>query len=396
MTDEEENGFPKELLRCLPSDRSKYFREYTVDHPILRSGFDKAWRILHQSGGKQIVLVIGPGRSGKTFLSRWLEEELKYEWAPQQSSDPGRIPVVSIEVPARDTLRPSWTTIYELILRRLEEPLIDKKIVYADVTLYPTSDGKFKISDKTRAAKYGLAVVEAIQHRRPTLFFDEFHHVLGWPGVSYQDQMDCVKSIANRGGTKLVLFATYEALELFDLSDQAMCRTKPIHLRRYGLSDEDYANFEGTVNSFQINLPFHHEPDLLKHLDYLYERTNGRIGLLAIWLQEAADLALEEGASTVKVRHLKQTEPLTRTQALKMLSKLEQSENRYVEVVGEESGIDEEELDEEVHNDNKTQGQGNDASETTQMPKSQGRGRSRKVGERNPGRDLTGRGKDGK
>lgn len=118
--------------------------------------------------------MIGPGRSGKTFLSRWLEEELKREWAPQQASDPGRIPVVSIEVPGRDTLRPSWTTIYELILRALEEPLIDKKIIYADLTLYPTGNGKLKISDRTRGAKYGLAVVAAIEHRRPTLFFDEF------------------------------------------------------------------------------------------------------------------------------------------------------------------------------------------------------------------------------
>lgn len=43
MTDEEENGFPKELLKCPTSDRSKYFREYTVDHPILRSAYDNSW-----------------------------------------------------------------------------------------------------------------------------------------------------------------------------------------------------------------------------------------------------------------------------------------------------------------------------------------------------------------
>jgi hypothetical protein len=330
MSKDKEDRFPRALLKKSASERSEYFRGYTVGHPVLKNAYEKAMRILRKPGGKQIVLVVGPGRSGKTFLNEWLAEDLKSDWAPHQASDPGRIPVVSIEVPARDTLRPSWTLMYELILRALEEPLIDKKIVYGSLTLYPTSDGTIKLDDRITGGKFGIAVKSALEYRRPVVLFDEFHHILNWPGLSFQDQMDCVKSLSNQDKTKfsnqvktkLGLFATYEILDPLDLSDQVICRTKIIHLHRYGDSEEDYANFEGVTYSFQINRPFDDEPDLLRHLDYLNERTNGRVGLLAIWLQEAFDMALEEGDSTVKLKHLKTTEPLTKTQALKLRNKL--------------------------------------------------------------------------
>jgi hypothetical protein len=389
MSKDKDEGFPRALLKKPASERRKYFREYTVGHPVLMEAYEKAMRILRQTGGKQIVLVVGPGRSGKTFLNEWLVEDLKSDWAPRQASDPGRIPVVSIEVPARDTLRPSWTLIYELLLRALEEPLIDKKIVYGGLTLHPSIDGTIKLDDRRAGGKLGFATRRALEHRRPVVLFDEFHHLLNWPGLTYQDQMDCLKSLANIGRTKLGLFATYEVLDLFDLSDQVTCRTKIVHLRRYGDSEEDQANFEGVINSFQINMPFGDEPDLLRYFDYLYERTNGRVGLLAIWLQEAFDMALEEGASTVKLKHLKATEPLTKTQALKMYSKLVENENRYNELVGEDSEIEDEE-DEDLKANAKSHAQ-SDESITTN--KKRGRGKTGKVGERRPARDLTGRDK---
>ena len=389
MSKDEEERFPRKLLEKPTSERSKYFREYTVGHPILKKAYEKAMRILRQPSGKQIALIVGPGRSGKTFLTEWLAEDLKSDWAPKQTSDPGRIPVVSIEIPARDTLRPSWVKIYELILRALEEPLIDKKIVYGDLTLHPTSDGKLKMNDRLTGGKLGIAIKSALEYRRPALFFDEFHHLLNWPGLSFQDQMDCVKYLANRGGTKLGLFATYEVLDLFDLSDQVTCRTKIIHLRRYGLSEEDQEDFAGVIYSFQINMPFHDEPDLLKHFDYLYERTNGRVGLLFIWLQEAFDLALEEGALTVKLKHLTTTEPLTKTQAQKMHNKFVENENRYNELVGEDSETEDEE--DEISNDAKSRIQCDESVEDANTNKKRGRGKPRRVGERKPERDLTGR-----
>ena len=202
--------------------------------------------------------------------------------------------------------------------------------------------------------------------------------------------MDCIKYLANRGKTKLGLFATYEVLDPFDLSDQATCRTKIIHLRRYGLSNEDQADFEGVIYSFQINMPFHDEPDLLKHFDYLYERTNGRVGLLFIWLQEAFDLALEEGAPTVKLKHLKTTEPLTKTQAQKMHNKFMENENRYNELVGEDSEIEDEEED-DISDDAKSRVQCDESVKDANANKKRGRGRPRRVGERKPVRDLTGR-----
>jgi hypothetical protein len=392
MKKDEGQGFPKELLKKPAGERLEYFRGYTVAHPVLRAAYEKAQRILRFKGGKQIILIIGPGRSGKTFLCEWLEEEIRYEWAPLQATDPGRIPVVTVEVPGRDTLRPTWKLIYELILEAVGEPLIDRKVVYDDLTHHPTAAGELKLNDRLSGGKFGLAVAKALRNRRAYLFLDEFHHVLDWPGWSYQDQMHCVKSLANRGRTKLGLFATYEALDLLDLDDQTECRTKIIHLRRYGLSDEDLADFQGVVYSFQLNLPFRDEPDLMTHFDYLYERTSGRVGLLAIWLQEACHLALEEGAPTVRLKHLRQTEPLTKIQARKMLAKLIENENSFNGLVGEDSEA-EEEKEADVSDAHKTRPLTDVPSADAKSPKQRGQRRMRRVGERKPERDSTGRGR---
>ena len=390
MSIDNAEGFPRELLKKPTSERRKYFREYTVGHPVLTEAYEKAMRILRQPGGKQIVLVVGPGRSGKTFLTEWLAEEVKSDWAPQQVSDPGRIPVVSIEMPARDTNNPTWALIYELILRAIEEPLIDKKIVYDGVTLYPTSDGSIKIENRTAGGKLGIVAKSAINKRRTTVFFDEFHHLLNWPGFSFQDHMNCVKALANRGQNKLGLFATYEVLDALDLSDQTTCRTKIIHLHRYGDSVEDQANFEGVIYSFQINMPFRAEPDLLEHFDYIYERTNGRVGLLAIWLQEAYDMAIEDGAATIKLKHLKATEPLTGKQARNMYYKLVENETRYNQLVGEDSEIDDEEED-GIRDDAISRVSHDESAGDANANKKPGGRRQKRVGERNPVRDSTGR-----
>jgi hypothetical protein len=223
------------------------------------------------------------------------------------------------------------------------------------------------------------------------VFFDEFHHLLTWPGWSYQDHMDCSKSLANRGKTKLGLYATYEALDLLDFSDQVTCRTKIIHLRRYGKDDKDQEDFDGVIYSFQINMPFPDEPNLGKHFDYLYERTNGRIGLLAIWLQEAYDLALEEGAGTMKPKHLRMTEPLTKRQAQKMEAALIESENRYYESVGEEDEAEDEEGD-GISDGARAPSRSDESRGAAKAPAK--RRRPRRVGERKPGRDRTGRAKN--
>jgi hypothetical protein len=203
--------------------------------------------------------------------------------------------------------------------------------------------------------------------------------------------MDCVKSLANMGRTLLGLFGTYEGIDLIDLSDQLMLRTKVIHLRRYGNDGEDFDNFESTIHSFQIHMPLRKPPDLLKHSEYLYDRTLGCIGSLRNWLLQAYKAALEDDAPTLNIGHLKKHAPLSAKQAGKMLSNLIQDELKFVEIVGEEDVIDRGELASspsgeitEVHDDAQIS--------ETQPTKVKPPRKRRLVGERKPVRDPIGRG----
>ena len=373
-----------------PEERYAHYKACTIAHPILQLAFDLVLDHIHEPEGHPIVMVVGPPRSGKTFLFEWLISEIMYEWAQQQPSDPGRIPIVGLEVPGRDTLKPSWSLLYERILRTLEEPLIDKKIVYGDVALRSNGNGKISFGERVTGGKMRIAVEEALKHRRPlAVLIDEIHHLLGMAGLSFQDQMDCVKSLANMGGTLLVLFGTYEALDLIGLSDQLTLRTKVIHLRRYTETDEDTANFEGAINTFQLEMPFLKEPDLLKHYDYIYERTLGCVGILRNWLLQAYRLALKEDAPTLTLKHLKKRVPLSAKQAQTWLTNIRGNEEEFYRKVGEDDSIAvEDDADAKVAVEEAvTVGDLTDAG----LPRLKPRRRSGRVGQRGPARDKTGR-----
>lgn len=340
MSKSKDREFPKKLLKEPPDKRFSYYKGITVAHTILQQAYDKVLDIIHEPAGRQIVMVVGPPRAGKTFLLEWLESEIRSEWALQQASDPGRIPVASVEIPGKDTIKSSWTPIYDRVLRALEEPLINQKVIYGDVILRPTVGGKFTYSDRVRGGKLRYALEEAIKNRRPfAIFLDEIHHLLGMAGLSFQDQMDCLKSLANLTNTLLVLYGTYEAVELIDLSDQLTLRSKIVHLRRYTESKEDQADFEGAINTFQLEMPLRKTPDLLKYSDYLYERSLGCVGIIRNWLLQAYHFALKEDSPTLTLKHLKKNAPLSAKQALTMLTNIKLKEGEFYEKVGKEDII---------------------------------------------------------
>ena len=370
--------FPRHLLKAAPEERYAYYKTRTIAHPILQTAYDLVRELIHEPAGKQIVMVVGPPRAGKTFLFEWLMSEIRYEWAQQQSSDPGRIPIVGIEVPSKDTLKPSWALLYERILRAMEEPLIGKKVIYGDVALRPNENGRISFGERVAGGKMRIALEEALKYRRPlAVFMDEIHHLLSMAGLSFQDQMDCVKSLANMTETLLVLFGTYEALDLIDLSDQLTLRTKVVHLRRYTETGDDKDNFEGAINTFQLQMPFSTEPDILKHYDYIYERTLGCVGILRNWLLQAYRSALKDAALSAK-------------QAQTRLMNIKADEKEFYGKVGEEDAITKEDNtdDDEVAVEEAVIA---DVLPDASLAKPKPRRRRGRVGERGPGRDATGR-----
>lgn len=378
----QDDVFPRALLTLPIEDRYQYFEEYSVAHFSIFNAFQTLKHTIECPAGKQLIFVMGPTRAGKSFLLDWIKDYLETEWLKRQHTDPGRIPVVAVEIPSKDTVKPSSSDIYTRVLEALEEPLLEKKTIYGDVAVFRSGDGKVVV-EPTTTKRLRRAFEKALQNRQPKLLFDEGQHLLDMAGLTIEDIMDWVKSVANMTGVLIIIFGTYNMLDFVGLSDQLMCRSKIIHLYRYNDSDEHVALFNSTVRAFEKNMPLEKASNLLQHADFLKERTAGCVGNLYLWLLAAYDLALKNNAKRLTVRHLQATVPLSAVRAAKIIAHNTRDEKRFEEEIGDE------EVDfSEFAGSQKARKKAAERAEGEN--KSRSRRKHGPVGERKPERDKTG------
>ena len=162
--------------------------------------------------------------------------------------------------------------------------------------------GQLMFDPRTIGLELRHALEGALTHRRPAAFFvDEAQHLAKMKsGRKLQDQLDSIKSLASLTRTVHVLVGTYELLPFRNLSAQLSRRSIDIHFRRYQATrSEDYAAFQNVAFTFQRHLPLEGESDLLKHIEYCYERSIGCVGVLKEWLMRALAFALGRDSRTV-------------------------------------------------------------------------------------------------
>jgi hypothetical protein len=159
---------------------------------------------------------------------------------------------------------------------------------------------------------------------------DEAQHMAKMAsGRRLLDQLDVIKSIANRTGTVHVLFGTYDLLALRNLGGQVSRRSVDLHFPRYRAEDaSDRRVFLNVLHSFRQQLPLPEEFDLVSHWEYLYERSVGCVGVLKQWLVKALCGALRAGRSGLTLRDLERT-GLSVAQCEKMLSEAAEGEARF-------------------------------------------------------------------
>ena len=82
---------------------------------------------------------------------------------------------------------------------------------------------------------YRYAVEQTLRHRRPVaVMIDEAQHLAKVAsGRRLLDQLDVIKSIANRTDTVHVLFGTYDLLAFRNLNGQLSRRSVDVHFPRY-------------------------------------------------------------------------------------------------------------------------------------------------------------------
>ena len=364
--------FPLELLSQSLDARLKYFQEKVVAHPHLKETHQRLWQTIQQPTGTSLIFVFGPTGVGKTTLRCRLEQQLwEAGWAAIER-DPGHIPVVGLEVAVADADSFRWRDYYKRALMALNEPMIDRKILPAPIASERAElrdSGRYKVTAELR-----WALEQALRHRRPAAFIvDEAQHFKRIAsGRRLLDQMDTLKSLANLSGTTHILIGTYELLAFAHLSAQLDRRSYEIHFPRYHIDiPEEMLAFKRVLLTFQRHLPLTGEPDLVAQAEYFYEHSLGCVGVLKDWLTRALAATLEDGQETL-TQAILEKQALPTRKLLRMAREIREGEDTLIA-----DGRAQTEL-------RSLLGMPIESAEQ-QTPRS-----SRKVGKRNPVRDLVG------
>jgi len=233
--------------------RLEHFRNFTMAHPRLVEARDELADAIDGAAPGSLVLVLGPTGVGKTTLRLKVENLLMQQMAPAMAADPGRLPFVSVEVVPPDTGQFRWRDYFSRLLAAMNEPLIDFKTMRG--TGY--TQARSTLPSIVGGRELGYAVEQALLHRHPpVVFVDEAQHLARIAsGRRLSDQLDVIKSIANRTETVHVLLGTYELLAFRNLSAQLSRRSMDLHFQRYRAeSAEDRQVFCSILLTFQKQL----------------------------------------------------------------------------------------------------------------------------------------------
>jgi len=138
-------------------------------------------------------------------------------------------------------------------------------------------------------------------------------------GTQLQNQLDCIKSLADDTGTIIVLIGTYELLPLRNLSAQLIGRSLDIHFPRYRNTKKELSQFKNVLRTFQDALPFAEETDvLLNHWEFCYEQSIGCLGNLRLMLVRAVHAALWSNEKNLSWKSL-QAHAFSETERYKMM-----------------------------------------------------------------------------
>ncbi|QWI19366.1 hypothetical protein EXW48_26770 [Bacillus wiedmannii] len=367
--------FPAELLNKSINERVTYFGNLTVNHKTMQDTMDTVLENIFKPAGASIIMVFGPSGVGKTTLKRLVEVKIIEKVMPKLESEPGMIPVTGIELVSPDLGNFNWKDYYKRALQALKEPLIEHKISFEKVINDGGEKKYFSHTDPRTAPQYRESLEKAFNYRKPLAFIiDEAQHFAKMTsGKRVQDQLDSIKSIANITGITHVLIGTYDLINFTNLSGQLSRRTVDINFPRYTLEQEDVVYFQRIIYSLQRKLPLANQMDLLKHWEFIYERTVGCVGILKNWLERCLYGVLSDGRECIEITDLEKY-ALSINKIDKIVSEV---------LLGESLLMEDEEKRKKIHYMLGL----NIQEETVQKKKNT----VKRVGQRKPKRDLVGK-----
>lgn len=295
-----------DLLAQPPSVRLQYFKDFAVAHTLLVEAKDRLLDAITESAPNSLVIVSGPTGVGKTTLLTRIRQLLNAKALQDAEQEPGHLPVVTIEATPPESRTFSWRSHFKRLLLAMNEPLVDCKRRLNPVDRTAQTLPPFP-TDRGVTADYHYAVEQALRYRRPrAVLIDEAQHLFSRAsGRSLEDQLNVLKSLANRANTVHVLCGTYELLRIRNLSGQLSRRSLDIHFPRYDVAKAvDRRTYVKILQTFTEQMPLPEPPDLIKFWEYLYERSIGCVGILKDWLVKGLSSAIRQSDRTLTLKHL--------------------------------------------------------------------------------------------
>lgn len=302
------------------SELMKYFHDTFVPHEKAEAVLESLINSIREPAGTSLFLLFGCTGSGKSMLLKQLHKRINELFEQDLIADPGRIISAGMEVPEQPG-RFNYKDYYWRCLEALHEILIEYKVYYP--ALASGEDTGLIVTPSERdAAAYRRALEKTLENRKLIFFsLDEAQHALmASSSGQVLRQFNWIKSMANISKTTHLLCGTYELLNCRAWNGQTGRRSADAHLERYHADVKtDYAEIVRVIKTFLWRMPIRDEPDTSKfarNYDYIIEYCIGCIGVLKDWLHRALRQALDDGATTLLLKHLKQTElsPVRRKQ----------------------------------------------------------------------------------
>lgn len=304
---------PKEIaMRRSSKERLEYFKSRTIKHPSLTGAYEDVRSAILDASPGSIILLFGPTGVGKTTLLGRLAENLTESILSDLDRDNARIPVALVRLDPPLPGRFDWKDYFKGLLAELKEPQIERKICIegcskSDGGRSITADTIAGFSSHTPCGVMRASAIQALKYRNPlaVLVDDAQHFGQVGSGRKLLDQLNIIKSMAEKSRVTTVLAGTYELLPFLNLNGQLSRRSIDVHFGRYHADEEaEQDAFINALFTFQQHLPLVETPMLTSQWDYFYEGSIGCIGILKDWLARSLALALKDKSSTLLPEHL--------------------------------------------------------------------------------------------
>ena len=304
--------FSQDLLQQPTKAKLQYFRDIIVPHRNIKRILDELLKNAIEPDDASVYLVFGVTGVGKTRLMQEFQKRLVKYFEHELLENPGSLIVGGIEVDSAEGGKFNYSDYYIQVLEALREVLIDYKISYdLDESEQSDADALLGTFEGKNSKALRRAMHKVFINRQVKAFtLDEAQHLFDVAGgKQINTQTNWLKSIANKTGTVHVLFGTYELLKCQKVNGQVGRRSEDFHLARYHIENKaDFDEFTKVLRTLQRHFPVSSEPNLEKYTDYFMEYSLGCVGVLKSWWYRSLKKALDDNAKTVRLKDFRAKE----------------------------------------------------------------------------------------